>query len=351
MTSSLEDRFEIAAAYFARLDSGSVSQKEREDFASWCASAPENRSAWEAVSRTWSDAHLSRDDSRIEDMIAAATTRYPMVDQPRIQRRWIPIALAASLVAAITVSTTLFLSRPQTGVPSAVAVKDPALQESTQIASGRGKRRTVGLPDGSRVTLDSDTVIHVAFADDKRAIRLEKGRAHFTVQKDKSRPFIVDAGRLSAVAVGTAFDVRRDDIGEEVVTTEGLVRVLTKISAKRGSYETMVPAGMKLLQDRMSVHFTNADIAADTAWQTGKIVFSSECLAKVAARVNRYGSKQIIVDRDAANIAISGVFELNNALGLAQALQDQGIVESVAMKDGIVLTRGPHGRRGTCVSS
>src|SRR3546814_8581176 len=66
---------------------------------------------------------------------------------------------------------------------------------------------TVALEDGSRVTLDTDTILHIAYSPTERGLKLERGRARFDVSYDASRPFVVFAGGGSITAHGTVFDV------------------------------------------------------------------------------------------------------------------------------------------------
>src|SRR3546814_15110866 len=86
----------------------------------------------------------------------------------------------------------------------------------TELASKIGEIRTVALEDGSRVTLDTDTILHIAYSPTERGLKLERGRARFDVSYDASRPFVVFAGGGSITAHGTVFDVAvvdRHEIG------------------------------------------------------------------------------------------------------------------------------------------
>src|SRR3546814_5749054 len=72
----------------------------------------------------------------------------------------------------------------------------------TELASKIGEIRTVALEDGSRVTLDTDTILHIAYSPTERGLKLERGRARFDVSYDASRPFVVFAGGGSITAHG-----------------------------------------------------------------------------------------------------------------------------------------------------
>ncbi|MFD2431400.1 FecR family protein [Sphingobium scionense] len=122
--------------------------------------------------------------------------------------------------------------------------------------------------------LDADSAIRFAFSADKRAVALESGRAYFAVHKDKSRPFSVSVGKLTATAVGTAFDVSRLSGREQVTTTEGLVRVVTAAATHNGSRATLLPAGMRLTQKDQSVSVDPVDVTRESAWRDGRIVFT-----------------------------------------------------------------------------
>lgn len=350
MTQSSDDPVDIAAAHFARVDSGNITLLEQEEFQRWCDSAPENMAAWHRVSAVWNQLPDS-DEQEMRQMIDGAIMRHPVIAVSRpAPRRWAPVAIAASLLAAFAAPTAWLLYANSGSHVQTSGAGEKSSEQGVRIASTSGHRRNLQLPDGSRVTLDARSAIRVAFVNNQRHIWLEEGRAHFAVHKDRSRPFVVDAGRLKAIAVGTAFDVSRGDLGEDVITTEGLVRVLTEAPDRHGARVMMVPAGMKLHQDANGTKLANADVLSDSAWQSGKIIFSAECLAHVASRINRYSKRQLIVEGDATRIVISGVFDLDNAHALAQSLKDQGLVAVASTSENMVLTRGPNGHVGNCKS-
>src|SRR5581483_9214616 len=90
-------------------------------------------------------------------------------------------------------------------------------------AAGGYERQT--LADGSVVELNGNTQVQVAYSPAERRVRLVQGEAHFTVAKNKRRPFWVEAQGVSVRAVGTAFNVRLDPQRVDVLVTEGRVPV------------------------------------------------------------------------------------------------------------------------------
>ena len=65
---------------------------------------------------------------------------------------------------------------------------------SNTIETHLSEYRKVPLADGTLVSTGPNTLLHVDYSDGIRRIDLQRGEAMFTVVKDPSRPFIVNAG-------------------------------------------------------------------------------------------------------------------------------------------------------------
>ena len=88
------------------------------------------------------------------------------------------------------------------------------------------------LADGSKLHLNTNSVVTVDFSSTARNIVLLKGEAHFEVAHDTSRPFSVTAGNNTVTAVGTAFNMQYvDDNAFELVVTDGKVLVKDRFKA------------------------------------------------------------------------------------------------------------------------
>jgi transmembrane sensor len=199
-----------------------------------------------------------------------------------------------------------------------------------------GEQRVVELPDHSRITLDARTRLHVRFTDDVRSVQLLEGQAQFSVAKDPARPFKVEAGGRTIVAVGTVFNVEYVDRQVDVAMVEGRVAVLEQSSAvlpppvnsmipkDKGSPIIELNAGeaLRVYADGRSTVLPKADIEAATAWRQGKLIFRAETLAEAVRRLNHYSSRQLIVDDAAlAKMSISGVFDSGDVQAFADAVQ------------------------------
>ncbi|MCI4592145.1 FecR domain-containing protein [Sphingobium sp. BYY-5] len=350
MTTDGDDPYDIAATYWARLQSGKATSADEADMECWRAQAPEHCAAMDAVKAAWESAGRFQDSPALSEMKAQMKARYKAAPAPA-SRRWRRSGLLAASIAALVAIPTLIWLMGHSGqhmVQDAPAERQMTREEGTRLFSPAGRRRNILLPDGSRVVLDADSAIRFAFSAKERSIDLERGRAYFAVHRDKSWPFIVSAGRLTATAVGTAFDVSRLSGREQVTTTEGVVRVVTKMASRDGHHTAMIPAGMRLTQDASFVSVGAVDAVRESAWRDGRIIFTAQCLSDVAAQMNRYAPGRLMVTDMAARIVISGVFEIDNADGLAEALEQQGLVHVDRSADRIILTPGANAAEADC---
>ena len=80
------------------------------------------------------------------------------------------------------------------------------------------------LPDGSQVDFGARSALDVEFTGNQRHLELRTGQAFFRVKHDAHHPFVVEAGPVRVMAVGTAFDVRKTGTQVTVTVQEGTVR-------------------------------------------------------------------------------------------------------------------------------
>ena len=223
-----------------------------------------------------------------------------------------------------------------------------------QYETGIGEQRIVELEDHSLIALDAATRLHVRYSKDARIVDLKRGQAQFTVAADAARPFKVQAGGQTIIALGTVFTVEFTDQKVHVAMMEGRVAVTAGDSSPRlrlpspsdvgnphpssstppspsdgeglgvGNATIELAAGEELHVNREG-HATvtpNADIEAATAWRQGKIIFRAEPIGEAIERLNRYSRVQIKVDDPTlAARNISGIFEAGDTQGFVSIIQ------------------------------
>jgi len=312
---------EEAMAWRVRRERGELSQAEHDAFAAWLARSPSHRDAYAGVEEFWTAAgQLDRHPryARIRERAEAA------VDRGRVTRR----ALAAGFAAAV-------IGLGGAGLYFQIAPK-PLADQSFRTAVGQ--RATVSLPDGSQVTLNTDTVVRTRANDDRRLVYLDRGQAFFKVAHDRRHPFVVAAAGRTVTALGTAFDVRVDHGELKVVLVEGRVRVEAARPPRAGKtampaaeppkpMATDMSAGSQLVaRDDTEWRLTPTNVDRETSWLQGQLVFDDEPLGEVVDEVNRYSTRKIaIADADLAKRRVSGNFAPGDVHGFAMILQAAGV--------------------------
>src|SRR3546814_6714317 len=116
--------------------------------------------------------------------------------------------------------------------------------DGIQYATRRGEIRTVKLSDGSKLTIDTETLVTIDFGQTARHLRLEHGRARFEVAHE-ARPFVVDAGEVVVIASGTVVEVSYlEDRRVKVQLLHGAVDVTQKGSRAGASTLRLQPGGI-----------------------------------------------------------------------------------------------------------
>jgi transmembrane sensor len=176
----------------------------------------------------------------------------------------------------------------------------------------KGEQKTFVLPDGSRMTLDTDSAVEIAFAPQRRTLRLLWGRGFFDVQHDAARPFAVRAGAREVVALGTRFDVRLDPGRLQVMLVEGRVAVA---ALRGGAPPVSLRPGQQLVElAGTPPTISAADVEESRNWRQGLVTFHDATLAAATAEINRYSRDRLVVrDPRLARLRVSGVFRAGEA--------------------------------------
>ena len=157
---------------------------------------------------------------------------------------------------------------------------------------GNGQEAGLILPDGTSVRLNSGSALSYTnnFGEKNRLVNFS-GEAFFEVKQDKNRPFIVSTKYMDIEVIGTSFNIYAFDNGDliEMTLLAGSVKVSSK---KNPEYQAFVKPNEKLIYDISSCKFTiiETNTQYETAWLNGEIVFKSETLNNVLAKMERkYG--------------------------------------------------------------
>jgi transmembrane sensor len=210
------------------------------------------------------------------------------------------------------------------------------------------------LADGSVVELREGSRIELAFSASERRVRLVGGEAYFTVAKDPSRPFIVEAGGVAVRAVGTVFAVRLDAATVDVLVTEGQVRVEPPVNASRpaaDSSATRDVAASHRAVVSLAASAPPAEVTAVTpeqikdalGWQAPRFQFYETPLAEAVEEFNHLNHHQLILGDPSLGLKrIGGTFRADNVEGFVSLLNlTMGIRGEARGADATVLLPAP----------
>ena len=205
-----------------------------------------------------------------------------------------------------------------------------------------GALTTVSLSDGSKVTLNTDSQIHVELSPTLRRVKLDQGEAFFEVSKDGARPFVVEIADKRVIAVGTEFSVRRENNDIRVLVTEGRVWIERRGTADKAA-QTQLAAGSEARTSNTEVLIDRpapAQVEQLLSWRTGYLIFRDTALADAVADFNRYSARKIYIEDPAiAGIRIGGNFRSGDADAFLWLLHSGFPINVEQRSDRIILTK------------
>lgn len=300
-------RLRAASEWLLRMEDASRTDADIDEWLRWCAEDPENLTEFQRVQGDWQDLDALGSDAKAQSPpeasmraeLLSGDAPQPSVAPEKARREALPArqahqwkwgaraALAAAACAcAIALAVLWVRDRP----PS---VRVPRQLVATEM------NRAATLPDGSRVILRPASTLLVDYVPQQRNLDLLAGEAFFTVKHDKRHPFIVRAGDMRVMAVGTAFDVRREDGRMTVTVEEGIVKVTDEAWSSKGLPATWrVAAGYRFSysSERRAEMVARADVTSALRWRDGELAYVREPLGSVVEDLNRYSPHRIVIE-------------------------------------------------------
>lgn len=312
MSDPLHDRTaktadEQALDWFVLRDRGAMSPQDEAEFEAWLARHPGHRRAYGDALRLWNE-------------LGEVISRSP---EPRARPTWFQYAAAAAAAGIAVVGALVLLDVP--------------MRLAADVRSATGEIATRTLPDGSIVTLNTDSAITVHYTPEQRRVSLLRGEAFFQVAHDPARPFVVESELGEARALGTAFVVWRDE--DRTIVTVIERRVAVAYPAGDGAVVTLSP-GQRVGYDAASGigPIEAVDAEATSAWRRGKLTIVDEPLGAVIDDLNRYHTGYIrIVDSSVRDRRVSGVFDLHEPAAAINALERSLELRTTRITDRLIL--------------
>jgi len=215
------------------------------------------------------------------------------------------------------------------------------------------------LPDGSRVTLNTNTSLTVRYSKARRYIELQRGEALFSVKHDAQLPFDVSAGGTLTRALGTQFNVDLRNSNVTVSVLEGAVQVnaANRFAAappgNSGSAAADAQSGMATISPALSkgeavevrtqehrVVAEKADLRRIDAWRTRRLEFSDTPLPIAVEDFNRYSNTRVVIGTpELESVRVSGVFYIGDIDGFLYSLKEGLRVQALESPGEVTLVR------------
>lgn len=278
-----DDANRQAADWLARLHADDRTSADEADFSRWVAADPSNAKAFERASSIW-------------DALGGVSDLSGVPARPLLSRRKVLAGGAAVMVA---------------GAGGFALVPASAAEYST----GVGEQRRITLEDGTRVMLDTATLIRFSSTRERRDLALVAGRIAVEIAVDP-RPFVIAAGSRKATARDARVDVRRDGEALAVTALSGSVKL-----SQPGTERVLATGERLAITADAVVSIDEPELRDLTAWQSGRLAFRDESMATAVAEMNRYSTRQLIIaDPAAGRLRLSGVYRVGDPEAFARSL-------------------------------
>lgn len=196
----------------------------------------------------------------------------------------------------------------------------PALLMDNMTLATSDLPKEMTLADGSKVYLDRNTQVRVAYVQAERQLWLDKGQAYFKVKSNPYRPFYVHADTRLIKVVGTEFEVSRYDNHQiNVAVHEGIVEVKATPKSSPAYLYAGSQATSTLANDNFVISSVNIDSVG--SWRFGQLHFFERPLNEVIAKLKPYLDINIqISSPEIANMKVSGIANINDAKDFITAI-------------------------------
>ncbi|WP_286858205.1 MULTISPECIES: FecR family protein [Sphingobacterium] len=242
---------------------------------------------------------------------------------------WKRVAIAASILLALTTTFLLLHQKQTSSVPQLAAItadtsglfKNDILpgERFAKLSNEQGETQLLGretlsenvktsefkgnltlevpaagtysvlLSDGTTVWLNAASKLEYPdqFVGDERRVKLV-GEAFFQVAKDASKPFRIEVENSVIEVLGTSFNVNAYHKEINTSLVEGKVKIMNQ------GREAYLSPGNEAIISANKIHVQPADIQKNTAWQRGEFVLDGSSFAEIIDQVSRWYNVEFV---------------------------------------------------------
>jgi transmembrane sensor len=289
-----------AMEFILRCNLDDWTSKDQDEFDAWLAHSLAHRAAYWRLKSVWERA----------DRLTALRPHTPRGDpaSSTLTRGVTFLRIAAALVLIAVIGT--------------VTKYWPSDSRTESYATAVGGHKNIELADGSKIELNTDTVLNTNVNAHHRSVELVRGEALFRVKHDSAHPFVVIVAKHRVVDLGTSFLIRKKSDRLEVALLEGRARLESDDAQDQiNRVAILVPGDEAVVTSKMVSVVRKSPLAlqSELGWRRGVLVFHRATLTDVADEYNRYNSQKIVIaDASAGARVISATLPVHDVAAFAR---------------------------------
>jgi len=165
-----------------------------------------------------------------------------------------------------------------------------------EYVSPPGARLKILLTDSTEVCLNGNSKLYVSrdFGRKERRVKLN-GEAFFDVSRNEKQRFIVDAGEIDVIALGTSFYVQAYP-SEKTIEA---VLLTGKVAIEYNAQQIILQPNQKYtyIKDNKEEELSkNIDTKRYKAWTDGELIFEDDTMEEIIRRLEHFYNVTIVVE-------------------------------------------------------
>lgn len=285
-----ENLVDEAIGWLIKLEINSPTVAEKNEFNDWLKQSIAHELAWQRIKRL--------DDGFTNMPTQALSKAFNKLEETRhsttLERRQ-ALKLFSLLSIGMTSSWLAYSYSPWQRLIS-------------DLATTVGEQKSVVLPEGSELVLNTDTAVTTDFNHEYRQIFLHRGEIQLDTQIDftsTQRPWLINSSFGEIKCYGAKIIVRLSEQYARIKLLHGEVEVANRSQSKviKAGSDSVILSKDSIFQQTVS------SIPAD-AWVQGYVASKSVYLGDLLDELARYRIGRIDYDPSLKHILLSGVFQL-----------------------------------------
>lgn len=315
---------------------GELSDEEQKAFTAWLSQDEAHATQWAEATEAWQKTEAVQHKG-FEPNVARAWEKFCAKAElntlsPAPEQTREAVVRPMFSFTSFTKYAALFVLAAGLAWLGYTQIKDSG--EWVQMATLTGERKVFYLPDSSRVVLNENSTLRYqeAFTGKERLVELT-GEGFFEVQKNPSKPFVINSGNAQTKVLGTSFNVKAIDKAEEVTVTVSTGKVSFS-SLETNNQVILTPGFTGRMLGNGTVAKSKTIDDSSISWQTLK--YEGARLIEIESSLEKYFGVDIsLSDNSLQHCTFTGTFtqpDLKEILAVLAASNGLSITQPATNK-------------------